>query len=65
MQRAGVRGHFIIHRYRPCQRAMNLQIALKPLLAMPRWHFVVYFSSHFIVNFCCFFLLSLRWRGTG
>jgi len=30
MQRAGVRGHFIIHRYCPCQRAMNLQIALKP-----------------------------------
>jgi hypothetical protein len=30
MQRAGVRGHFIIHRYCPCQRALNLQIALKP-----------------------------------
>jgi len=30
MQRAGVRGHFLIHRYCPCQRALNLQIALKP-----------------------------------
>ena len=26
MQRAGFRGHFIIHRYCPCQRALNLQI---------------------------------------
>ena len=30
MQRAGVRSHFISHRYCPCQRALNLQIALKP-----------------------------------
>jgi hypothetical protein len=30
MQRAGVRGHFTIHRYSPCQRALNMQIALKP-----------------------------------
>jgi len=28
IQRVGVCGHFIIHRYSPCQRAMNLQIAL-------------------------------------
>jgi hypothetical protein len=30
MQRAGVRGHFTINLYCPCQRAMNLQIALNP-----------------------------------
>jgi hypothetical protein len=30
MQRAGIRGHFTIHRYCPCQRALNLQIGLKP-----------------------------------
>jgi len=30
MQRAGVRGHFIIHRYCPCQRALSFQFALKP-----------------------------------
>ncbi len=28
MQRAGVRGRFTIYRYCPCQRALNLQIAL-------------------------------------
>jgi hypothetical protein len=31
MQRAGLRGHFNIHRYCPCQRSLNLQIALKPV----------------------------------
>jgi len=30
MQRAGLRVHFIIQRYCPCQRALNLQFALKP-----------------------------------
>ena len=30
MQRAGFRGHFTIYRYCHCQRALNLQIALKP-----------------------------------
>ncbi|HSV88504.1 MAG TPA: hypothetical protein VLH61_07660, partial [Bacteroidales bacterium] len=30
MQRAGVREYFIIPRYCLCQRAMNLQIVLKP-----------------------------------
>ena len=30
MQRAGVRGRSLIHRYCLCQRALNLQIALKP-----------------------------------
>ena len=30
MQRAGLRGHFTIHRYCPCQRAMNLPIGMNP-----------------------------------
>jgi len=30
MERAEVRGHFTIHRYCSCQRAVSLQIALKP-----------------------------------
>jgi hypothetical protein len=29
MHRAGVSGHFIIHRYCPCQRALYLAIALE------------------------------------
>ncbi len=30
MQRAGVRGYFIINRYCLCQQALNIQVALKP-----------------------------------
>jgi hypothetical protein len=50
MQRAGVRDHFTIHRYCPCQRALNLQIALKPVWCI---HCVVasYFFKYSILDF--------------
>jgi hypothetical protein len=49
MQRAGVRGHFTIHRYCPCQRELDLQIALKPLCFRIAFYAQLFFNFQFVI----------------